>query len=336
MKVSLKDLAQICGCSVTSVSRALKDSDTISKELREKVKSKAQELGYVPNLLAGSMRTGYTNTLAVILPDLRNPYFSLLAKYAEEYATSKGYSVFFMTTNEISEHEHDAVMKAMQKNVDGILLLPNQLDTQSIDIMNKMNFPYVLFGRIFDDIRADSVVVNDEMGGYLATKHLIEKGHSRILFLNSFMHIFSSQARFRGYKKALREGGIPFNEEDVKYISTKIGDSEKIVEEIFSKENDYTAIFCYCDVIAFEAIFRLNKMGYAVPQDIAIASTDDIHSEIVLPIQLTSVGFDRAEYVKCAIDTLINNIKHAASPSKKEKEYVQKMIDVKLTIGQTT
>ena len=77
-------------------------------------------------------------------------------------------------------------------------------------------------------------------------------------------------------------------------------------------------------------------MGYAVPQDIAIASTDDIHSEIVLPIQLTSVGFDRAEYVKCAIDTLINNIKHAASPSKKEKEYVQKMIDVKLTIGQTT
>ena len=197
MKVSLKDLAQICGCSVTSVSRALKDSDTISKELREKVKSKAQELGYVPNLLAGSMRTGYTNTLAVILPDLRNPYFSLLAKYAEEYATSKGYSVFFMTTNEISEHEHDAVMKAMQKNVDGILLLPNQLDTQSIDIMNKMNFPYVLFGRIFDDIKADSVVVNDEMGGYLATKHLIEKGHSRILFLNSFMHIFSSQARFR-------------------------------------------------------------------------------------------------------------------------------------------
>jgi LacI family transcriptional regulator len=335
MKVSLKDLAQICGCSVTSVSRALKDSDTISKELREKVQSTARELGYIPNTLAGSMRTGYTDTIAVILPDLRNPYFSLLAKYMEEYASSRGYSVFFMTTNEITEHEHNAVIKAMQKNVDGILLLPNQQDTESIDILNKTNFPYVLFGRIFKNIKTDYVICNDKKGAYLATKHLIERGHKRILFLNSFMHIYSSVARLEGYTEALNEDGIEFNSKDIKTISTKIGDTEKIIRELFSVPNDYTAIFCYCDVIAFEAIYILNKMGFTVPKDIAVAGVDDIHSEIILPVQLTSASFNREEYAKCMIDTLIQKIKNPVhSPNR--KDYKEIVLDVKLTIGQTT
>ena len=252
MNVSLKDLAKICGCSVTSVSRALKDSDTISKELREKVQAKAKELGYIANLSAAGMRTGFTNTIAVILPDLRNPFFSLLANYLEDYAAKRGYSVFFMSTNEISDHEHHAVIRAMQRNVDGILLLPNQQDTQSIELLNKRNFPYVISGRIFENIPADYIVVDDRKGAYLATRHLIERGHKRILFLNSFMHIYSSVVRLDGFKSALAEYDIPFREEDVRTISTRSGDTGQVIREIFNEKNDYTAIFCYCDVIAFE------------------------------------------------------------------------------------
>lgn len=335
MKVSLKVLAQVCGCSVTSVSRALKNSDTISKELRQKVQSKAAELGYIPNLLAGSMRTGYTNTIAIILPDLRNPFFSLLAKYLEEYASSKGYSVFFMTTSEIMAHEHEAVMKAMQKNVDGILLLPNQQDTECITMLNKANFPYVLFGRKFEDIETDYIICDDEKGAYLVTKYLIGRGHKRILFLNSFMHIFSSAARLDGFKEALCEYDVPYNESDVKTISTRIGDSEKIIREIFSTPNDYTAIFCYCDVIAFEAVYTLNQMGLNVPRDIAVAGVDDIHSDIILPFKLTSVSFSREEYAKRAVDMLISRIKNPITESA-QKEFEKIVIDVKLSIGQTT
>jgi LacI family transcriptional regulator len=93
----------------------------------------------------------------------------------------------------------------MQRNVDGILLLPNQQDTQSIELLNKRNFPYVISGRIFENIRADYVVVDDRKGAYLATRHLIERGHRRILFLNSFMHIYSSVVRLNGFKSALME-----------------------------------------------------------------------------------------------------------------------------------
>jgi len=335
MKVSLKDLARICGCSVTTVSRALKNSDTISKELREKIQAKAKELGYIPNLLAGSMRTGHTYTIAVILPDLRNPFFSLLANYLEEYASQKGYSVFFMSTNEISKHEYDAVVKAMQKNVDGILLLPNQQDTQSIELLNKKNFPYVILGRMFDDISADYVLADDRKEAYLATKHLISKGHKNILFLNSFMHISSSVERLEGYKAALAENNIAYNDNNVKTISTRKGDTEKIIKSIFSEKNDYTAIFCYCDVIAFEAYYTLSILGYKIPDDIAIASADNIHSDIILPVQITSAGPDRKELSKACVDILIEKIENH-DPSSRKTHFTKKVIDVTLAIGQTT
>jgi len=198
--VTLKVLAEICGCSVTTVSRALKDSDTISKELRAKIKKTAEDLGYVPNSLAGSMRKGYTNTIAIILQDLRNPYYALLAKYVEAYAFSQGYTLIIMTTSENQDREYECVINAMQKGVDGILYLPVQQDARCIDILNKNNFPFVLVGRIFKDISSDYVIADDRKSGFIATEHLISKGYNNILFLNTFINIYSAQERYLGYK----------------------------------------------------------------------------------------------------------------------------------------
>ena len=149
------------------------------------------------------------------------------------------------------------------------------------------------------------------------------------------MHIYSSAARLEGYKEALAESGIPYLPEDVQTISTKIGDTEKKIREIYGAPNPYTAIFCYCDVIAFEAIYVLNKMDIQVPKDVAVAGVDDIHSEIILPVQLTSASINREHYAKQAIDTLIRKIKDPV-PAANKKSYTQIVIDVKLTIGQTT
>ena len=99
-KATLRDIANICGCSVTSVSRALKDSPTISAAMREKIKQTAKELGYIQNSAATSMRTGYTRTIAVCLQDFCNPYYATLSSYIESYARSLGYSVIFSTANE--------------------------------------------------------------------------------------------------------------------------------------------------------------------------------------------------------------------------------------------
>jgi LacI family transcriptional regulator len=334
MKVTLKDIAQMCGCSITSVSRALKNSDTISKELREKVQATTKELGYVPNLLAGSMRRGYTNTIAMILQDLRNPFYSLLAKYVEEYASSLGYTLIIMTTSESSEREYECVINAMQKGVDGILYLPIQHDARCLDILKKNSFPFVLVGRIFDGIESDYVVVDDKKGAYLAVDHLIKKGHKKILFLNTFMNIYSAQERYTGYQDAFRDNDLSFNSNDNINISMDLGETQKAINSIFEKNAPYTSIFCFCDLIALEAIYSLRQLGLKVPDDVAVASNDDINSDIIMPIKITSASFSRRAMAKAAVDILCNHIKN-----KKDDEpdlYIQKIISASLSIGETT
>jgi LacI family transcriptional regulator len=335
LKVTLKTLAEKCGCSVTSVSRALKNSDTISKELRIKVQNTAKELGYVPNTLAGSMRKGYTKTLAIILQDLRNPYYSLLAKYVEAYASFLGYTLIIMTTSENPDREYECVINAMQKGVDGILYLPIQHDDRCIDILKKNNFPFVLVGRIFEGIDSNYVIPNDKKSAYIATEYLLKKGHKRILFLNTFLNIYSAQERFYGYKDALKYYGHNINDSDMLNISMEMGETKKTIENLFKDGlKDYTAILCFCDMMAFEAVYSLRKLGYKIPNDIAVASIDDIHSEIIMPIKLTSVTFPRQETAKCAVDILISNIKNKDNGF--ERKYTKKILDVSLNIGETT
>lgn len=335
MKVTLKDLAQICGCSVTSVSRALKNSDTISKALRDTVQAKARELGYVPNLLARSMRSGYTNTIALILQDLRNPFYSLLAKYIEEYAHSLGYSIIIMTTCENTDMEKECVKSAIQKGVDGILYLPVQKDDYGIELLRKNNIPFVIVGRLFDDTNYNYVIADDKKGAYLVTDHLIKQGNKRILFLNSFMHIYSAKQRLHGFKMALRENKLPFIESDVLNISMELGETEKIINKLFGQKNDFSALFCFCDIMAFEAIYSLNKLGYRIPEDIAVAANDDIHSDIVMPIKVTTCGFSRKDLAQNAVDALISNMSNIRDESHIQV-FFQRVIDTNLSVGQTT
>ena len=239
-----------------------------------------------------------------------------------------------MSTNEISEHEHNAVIKAMQKNVDGIILLPNQQDTQSIELLNKRDFPYIIIGRMFHELEADYVLADDRKGAYLATRHLIEKGHKEILFLNSFSHIYSSVERLEGYKTAHIENNLPFKRKYVKTVSTLMGNTEKELKRIFNKPNNYSAIFCYCDIIAFEAIFTLGKLGYKVPEDIAIASADNINSDIMLPLHITSYGADRKQYAKVCFDKLEEKINGTLASNR--TGFTKTILDVTLSVGQTT
>ncbi|HBF37281.1 MAG TPA: LacI family transcriptional regulator [Firmicutes bacterium] len=335
MKVTLKDLAKEFGCSVTTISRALKDNNTISLELRRKVKARAEELGYIPNIVAGSMRTGQTKTIAVILQDLRNPFFSILGKYIEEFASNQGYSIFFMTTSELIDREIEAVNTAIGKNVDGILLLPNQKDARSVEILKRYKIPHVLVGRYFSNLDTDYVIANDQKGSYLVTKHLIERGYQRILFLNSFMYISSSYLRLEGFKQAYSEASLPFNKNDVITVSTDRGEACGVIKNIFNKKHDYNAVFTYCDVIAFETVFTLNELGYHVGKDIAVAGVDDIHSDVILPVKITSASYSRKEMAYEAVNLLIKRINEGINNVRSDS-YEHHVIDITLSMGQTT
>ncbi len=337
--VTLRDLALACGCSVTSASRALKNHKTISKQLRQKVHDAALEMGYIPNTIAGSMRTGTTNTIAMIMPETMNPYFSIITNVIEKYAAENGYTTLIITTGSVTEREVNAVHEALRKKVDGVLFCPIQQTTDAVGVLQRNNVPFVLVGRDFKGMVLDCVRPDDQQGVYFTTRHMLENGRKRFMMLNSLEFISSSSYREAGFKQALQEFGLSVGPEDIHYIPTDKGCCSKLINEVFALGKPYDAISCYCDVLAYEAFYSLKLLGIHCPEDIAITGVDDLHSRITFPIKVTSAGYDIDGVAHKAIDLLLEKIDHKKTHGAEAAAQWQPrmiMFNQYLSVGETT
>lgn len=327
IKITLKDIARETGYTINTISRALKDKEDISEATRKLIKEKANDMGYIRNSIAGSLRSGITKTIAIILGDISNPHFAILVKEIETTARKHNYNTFIINTDENNELEEEAIHAALGKNVDGIIICPTQKSEDNIKFLKKTGVPFVLIGRYFKNIESDYVVCNDVEGGYLATKHLIEKGHKRILFLNGPGYISSAFERHEGYKKALSENGIQYESGLVHEIFITSGESSRIVRKILESGVEFTAVFAFSDMIAWETVYTLNKYGLNVPQDIAIVGFDNIQSKLSFPFPLTTVSTSKSKMSRRAVDILLKKIN-----SKEEESYIKDVIETKVII----
>lgn len=307
--VTLKDIARIAGCSVNSVSHALHDKPDISAATRENIKKIAAELGYVGNDSARSMRLGVSGTIAVILGDIANPHFSIIVREIEQIVRKYGYTIFVLNTNEDPKAEAAAIQTAARKNADGIIICPVQKNRENTELLKSTRIPYVLIGRRFKNSDESFVVCDDFNGGYLATQHLISLGHKNILFLNGPKYISSSKERLDGYKKAYSEAGLKYNGGLVIHNPPQTGNSRRSLIKTLIPENKITAILSFNDMIAWEVIAELNKMGLRVPEDISVAGFDNIQSKFNFPVMLTTVSSLKTTMAATAAEMLIKNIK---------------------------
>lgn len=306
-KVTLKTVAQETGFSVNTVSRALKDRPDISGETKDIIKAKAMELGYIENMLASSMRSGLTNTIAVILSDIINPHFAIIVKDIVEYLRQYNYTAFVMTTDEDANLEFQVIKAAISRNVDGVIICPTQQSTDNIRFLKQSGVPFVLIGRYFKELETNYVICNDRMGGYQATKYLLNLGHKNILFLNADPYISSSIERQAGYEQALKEAGIRLRDSLI-YNVPVLGNFETCFEQIFSNTVDFTAIIAFSDMLAWEVMSYLEESGYSVPTDMSVIAFDDLQSRYILPLHLTSVTAYKGKMARTAIEILLRKI----------------------------
>ncbi|MBM7564996.1 LacI family DNA-binding transcriptional regulator [Paenibacillus sacheonensis] len=331
-KVTLRDLALQAGLSVNTVSRALKDKEDIAAATRQMIKDLAKEMGYVGNALAGSLRSGLTKTIAVIVSDVANPHFGIMVKEIEKAARKHHYTIFVINTEDDHELEERAIYTAIGKNVDGILICPSQRSADTIRILKKNGVPFVLIGRRFEDEpEFDYVICDDEKGGYLAAKHLLESGHERVLYLNGPSRISSARERLAGFLRAYRETGLPVREDLIIEVEPTAGDTRKIVKQLIEQKADFTGIFAFNDVIAWEAVYVLQKYGYRVPGDYAVIGFDNIQSRMFLPFQLSSISNSKGKMSKRAVDILLHKINHPGA-----KESYRDVIDTALILRDST
>ena len=199
-------VAEKTGFTVNTVSQALRGSPKLREETKAAIRAAAKELGYVHNALAGSLRSGSSRTIAIIVGDTSNLRFSIQLHAFELAFRTLGYQVIVMNTDETAQYELDAVKNAVRSSVDGVLLCPCQKSRAAIDLLESCRTPYVLFGRCYDDLPA--VIWDDERGGYLAGQQLAQAGCRHILMLNVPDSISSARERESGFRRALGEAEL--------------------------------------------------------------------------------------------------------------------------------
>ena len=314
-KITLSDIAQKTGFSVNTVSHALKDKSDISKETKKYINDTAVAMGYIPNISAGVLRGGKTMSVAIITDNSATPYYAEVIKEAERFLHKKGYSLLLMNTYGDEELERSAIIRALSQNVDGIILSPVQKSDANIDFLKENGTPYILSGR--KDKKSAYVAPDDAECGYQAARHLIDLGHSKILFVNAPDFADGSLS---GIEKAFKETSLSLDGLFVKTLS--ISDD---IEEIISERPDFSAVICFDDTIAAKVYRRLRLTGKNIPEDISIIGFGSISDYAAIPI--TSVGVTPSQLALEAAASLLDMIN--------KNEPSQIILPAKLFLGET-
>lgn len=335
--ITIKDLAIALNLSTSSVSKALKGSHEISAETQAIVKEYAKQQNYRPNPIAQNLRKGKSKSIAVIVPNIDNNFFSQIINGIETVAFKKDYNVIVTQTHESYEREVLNTQHHFSRSVDG-LLVSLSAETQNVDHfeqVQKNGLPIVFFDRVPEQIKTHKVISNNFQGAYDATLHLIEKGYKHIAQITSSNFLSITVERLAGYIKALEENNIEVNEKFIKYCAH----GGMIKEEIHEAINDLLslkvkpdAILTASDRLSTTTLNILTQMKIKVPGQIALAGfTNSVNADIFGP-PLTAVMQPAFEMGKTATELLIQIIE-----SKRPVVYFEKLVlDTKVVIRESS
>ena len=310
--VTLKDIAADTGFSITTVSHALRNMSDISEATKQIVRERAQALGYIGNASASSLRSGVSNTIAVLLGDLSNPHFAFMAREIEQLLKQYGYSAFFMNTNEDAQMEHHAIRLALTQQVDGIILCPaqNNGSSENVRFIQSTHTPCVLIGRHFQDISVSFVACDDHKGGMVSGRHMLQNGHRHILYVDVAAQTSSTTERREGFLQALQESADP-----VRFSIVHFDERGDYLQPLFAGNTpSYTAVIAFNDIIAWDILCRLQDRGLRVPEDISLSGFDNLHSCLPLPFPLTSVSSSKITMPRRAVELLMAQIQDPQVP----------------------
>lgn len=311
----MKDVAEAAGVSVTTVSHVINETRYVSDELRARVLKAMEELNYHPNILARSLRRGKTHTIALIVPDNSNPFFAEIARVAEMIGFENDYSVILCNSNKSVEREAAYLDVLIAKKVDGVIFIAAGSPQEHLQELAREGIPVVVADRDVPQTLADVVLVDHEQGGYDATKYLISLGHRRIACIAGPSPLTPSADRVRGYKRALAEAHIPFDEQLVVPSTESYIGGEIAMTQLLNLDEPPTAVFAYNDVNAIGALRAIANAGLRVPQDISIVGFDDIPLASAVVPSLTTIAQPIAELGTLATELLISRIRGSNTSS---------------------
>lgn len=289
-RTTIHDIAKELNVTASTVSRALQDHPRISRETKKAVLKVARKLNYQHNSLAAALRKGKSNLIGVIVPTADRNFFGTIIHGIEEVVNKSGYRVIISQSNDHLSKEKANIDALLEAQVDGILASITQ-ETIEFDHylkIQKRGIPLILFDRVTDELNISTVVINDFQGAYKAVQHLIDQGCRRIVHFTGQQNLSIYKERLKGYEQALKENGLPFDDELVLYGDTQLDSGEELCKKILAMPKLPDAIFSASDYTAIGALHCLKRHGIKIPEQIAIVGfSNEVFTTFVDPALTT-------------------------------------------------
>lgn len=337
MATTLKDIATVLGLSSALVSQVLNGKAAkhrIKKETELLVIKTAKELGYTPNLIARGLRLKRSKNIALVTSDVANPFFASITKTIQSELRKRGYNLMIFGTNDDIEIEKEEINLLKSRGIDGLIIIPVGTEYKHLEKLLSKNFPFVVLYRIFKNLNANSVTVDNYTSAYDSVNLVINNGHKKIGMIQGKANIFTNSERLRGYKAALSEHNIKFNN---KYI----------IGEDFTRESGYlginkllklssppTAFVTTSELITLGALHSITEHNLKIPDDVSIVAFDSLDITHSLMVPISSVNPPKILLGEIAVKMVIDEVENGSN-NQKTKVALQSQLDINESMSRT-
>jgi len=309
-KVVLKDIARHVGVSTALVSYVLNgqaEEKQVGKEVAERIRIAAEELNYRPNQIAKSLKTQKTHTIGLVVADINYRFSSGITRAIEAEAKRKNYTVIFGSSNESADKFNEIVNVLVNRQVDGLILVPVENSENTIINLQKSEIPFVLIDRNFPNILTNSIALDNYKAAYDSTVHLIKSGNKRIAFINYETTLFHLMERNRGYLEALKDHNMESSPDWMPVIraSHLSADIQKAINQVTDKHN-CDAVFFATDRLAIFGLKQINLLKIQVPEQLSVFSFDEAEAFELFYCPISHARQPLEKMGRLAINTLID------------------------------
>ncbi len=306
---TIKDVARLAGVSTTTVSHVLNKTRFVAENTASKVWKAVEQLNYAPSAVARSLKCNSTRTIGMLVTKSNNPYLAEVVHGVEAYCYNQGYTLILCNTEGNKNQQKNYLRMLSEKRVDGLLVMCTDINEDLIKLLEKKHdLPMVVMQGEKDIAQIDCIQDNAELGGYLATKHFTEKGHTKIACISGQLDRSTCQLRLAGYKNALAKANIAFDPSLIFEADFECDSAIKAAKAILALKERPTAVFCFNDIMALAAISTFRQANLAIPDDISIIGYDNIDLAAFFSPPLTTIHQPKNRLGKNAIKMLLDRI----------------------------